>query len=174
MKIKVNTFPPNEWRAQLKFQTFDLILLRMPLTLIDEPVSNLFTKRRIHTIRQYLVTHSKEKCQSIQEAIDSVDSLLQDQSTTVRDTISRFILKIKPSVRVVDCENWNNLFFDLLSDSAATIVPENTIHLFENTEGVSILPIEHMNVEEILCVQSKPSVPEDVANTFCDALKSMF
>lgn len=173
-KIKTHVFPPNEWRSQMKFQQFDVALMRIPQDKLNEPVSNFMTRTKIYTIPQYLVVHSPTRVKTLDEALESVEMLLQDQSITIKDAIGRFILKVKPTMRIVDCENWNNLYFDLLTSTAATVVPESAVALFSGLDDVSIIPLENMNVEECLCAICRESVPEAVLSLFTEELSRLF
>lgn len=173
-KIKTHVFPSNEWRAQLKFQQFDIALMRIPLGRVEERIMEPLKKTKIHTIRQYLVVHSAVPCKTVDEAIQSVEMLLQDPSDLVKDYMGRFILKIAPTIRICDCNNWNDLYFDLLSSPAATIVSESAVPLFDETDDVSVIPLENMDMEECICVCSPPDVPDEVLSGFSETLSRLF
>lgn len=171
-KIKTHVFPSNEWRAQLRFQQFDLTLMRIPISRVDEPITASLKCVPIHTIRQYLVVHSTTPCQTIEDAIRSVEILIQDQSDIVRDLVGKFILKVSPTVRIYDSNNWDDLFCDLMSSPAATIVSDCTLPMFDGLDDISILPLENMDMEECICVLGRPDVSDDVIAAFSDILRS--
>mgnify|MGYP003255652055 CR=1 FL=1 len=149
--IRTQTFPSNEWRAQLRFKLFDLALMRIPASQLSEPIMSSMETAPIHTIHQFLVVHDSRLQQaSFSDAIASIGILLQDQSLTIKDTMGRFLTKLQPIARLVDCNNWNDLFLRLMSSHAATVVPENMLSYFHDMD-VHIYPLQNLDLEECIC-----------------------
>lgn len=151
LRIQTHIFPEREWRALLKFQLFDIAVVQLPGKKFEDPVMNVIDLSIICRIQQYLVLHDPGKTyETVSDAIRSVDVLLQDQSVVLKDLMGLFLSKVPPNAHLTDCDNWNDLFLRLMSERAATIVPENALSYFDGMD-VSVFPLENMDMDNYLC-----------------------
>lgn len=172
--IRTHTFPSNEWRAQLRFQLFDLALMRVPATQLAEPVLHSMELSEIHKIEYFFVVHTQGvKYATFSEAIASIDVLFQDQSLTMKDAMGRFLTKIQPIARLVDCDNWNDLFLRLMASDSATVVPENMLTYFQGTD-VCIFPLQELNIGEYICAFCKKDSAKDAIPYLIESLIRVF
>lgn len=172
--IQTQYFPQNEWRAQLRFRLFDLALMRVPVNQLAEPVMQTAEMFEIHRIEYYLVMHTQgETYGTISEAVTAIDALLQDQSLTIKDAMGRLLTKLQPTARLVDCNNWADLFSRLMIGRAATLVPENMLTYFRDTD-FCIFPLREFNIGECICAFRGKAAAEETIPHFIEALIRAF
>jgi DNA-binding transcriptional LysR family regulator len=172
--IDTHIFPEYEWRATVKFKMFDVALIKLPLQEATSYLGRTLALRQLCTIHQHLVVHNTaRKYASAAAAIADLDILLQDHSISTNHTLNRFVSETGSTARLVDCDNWNNLFLRLMSSSSATVVPENALDYFQGM-GVQTFPLEHLGLEDCLCAFWQQNTPKEGIAEFLEALARQF
>jgi DNA-binding transcriptional LysR family regulator len=172
--VKLKFYPEAEIRDMLGDQSVDLAVIVVNHGQISEhayPDMNIALLD--HCYNALLYPSLSGVYSTLEELLPHIDTLIYAGDPVPQSITSEFMLKCKISATLQPCENWSELFLNVLDGKGCGIVPETLLPLADEC-GIRYFKLQELNIVSSVCTVWNRAHQDDAVVKLSQVLRSQF
>ena len=156
IRVKLRFYSGSEIRDRLADHRLDLGLLPISTMQMGERTYGSTKSVQIDQSSNWLLYPPHHgKCASLEELVPKIDVIIFAHDPVPQSITMEFLHRTKIDPRLRPCENWSEMFVQILEGGGFGIIPDTLLDLADQC-GIPYLPLEPFGIESSLYVVWQP------------------